>query len=405
MNQNDKQIVRELAKQYMEYATDKKQEDMNQRMRDTNDLKIVRPIVLMDEIPWYQINIDDELTCVCEDPKARIAEDYLRKSIYRRKHFSADTIMDPFYRVTMAYDSTGIGVEVSEETLSTDDTNDIVSHSFEDVLEDEENLELIKIPEFTARPDKDEESMNFYTELFGDSMPVKLRGRGYFYNSPWDLIAFLRGMEPILIDLYDRPEYLHAIRQKFNDIILAEMDFVENHLHVDPENPRLHCTPALVSGLAEDGLKATWYRTMAQPFSEVSPDMHDEFDIEYTLQVAGRFGYTYYGCCEPLDRKLDSIMRIPNLRKIGVSPWAKVEPMAERMGGKYVFARKPNPANVAINTDPEVVKRETEETVKACIKYGCPVEFVLKDISTVSNRPENLIVWADAVNEILNKYF
>ena len=81
MNQNDKQIVRELAKQYMEYATDKKQEDMNQRMKDTNDLKIVRPIVLMDEIPWYQIDIDNELTCLCEDPKARIAEEYLRQSI------------------------------------------------------------------------------------------------------------------------------------------------------------------------------------------------------------------------------------------------------------------------------------------------------------------------------------
>jgi len=70
-----------------------------------------------------------------------------------------------------------------------------------------------------------------------------------------------------------------------------------------------------------------------------------------------------------------------------------------------VLARKPNPSNVAVSTDPEVIERETEETVKACIKYGCPYELVLKDISTVSHRPENLIIWADTVNNVLNRYY
>ena len=78
---------------------------------------------------------------------------------------------------------------------------------------------------------------------------------------------------------------------------------------------------------------------------------------------------------------------------------------AEQIGGDYVLARKPNPANVAIHTDAEVIRKETEETVKACIKYGCPYELVLKDISTVSNRPENLIIWANTVSDVLDKYY
>ena len=174
---------------------------------------------------------------------------------------------------------------------------------------------------------------------------------------------------------------------------------------MDPTSPNLHCTPAQVSGLAQDGLKATWYRTMAQGFSDVSPEMHWEFDVEYAMKIAPRFAYTYYGCCEPLDRKLDVIFKIPNLRKVGVAPWAKEEVMAERLGGKYVYARKPNPANVAISTDPEVIRKETETTVKLCQKYGCPAELVLKDISTVSHRPENLIVWANTVSDVLDKYY
>lgn len=405
ISQKDKEIVRELARQYMGYATDARQADMNERMRDTNDLKLVRPPVLLDEIPWYQMDIDGDLTCLCEDKGARNVETFFRRALFRRKYFKADTLFEPFFRVKMAYDSSGIGLRVEEEILRTDGTNNIVSHSYKELLEEEEALEQVKIPTFTARPDKDEKAMAFYTDLLGDSIPVKLCGVGCYYDASWDQIMRYRPMEAVLYDLCDRPEYLHAIRRRWNEIKIAELDFIESQLHVDSTSPGLHCTPAYVSGLAEDGLKATWYRTMAQGFSDVSPAMHEEFDVDYAQEIAHRFAYTYYGCCEPLDRKLDVITKIPNLRKIGVSPWAKQEVMAEYMGGRYVFSRKPNPANVAIKTDPEVIRKETEETVKLCQKYGCPVEFVLKDISTVSHRPENLIVWAQTVSDVLDEYY
>lgn len=405
ISKKDREIVRELAKRYMEFAADDLQKKMNQRMRDTNDLKIVRPPVLLDEIPWYQMDIDGDLTCLCEDKGARNVETFFRRALFRRKYFKADTLFEPFFRVKMAYDSSGIGLEVKENILRTDGVNHIVSHEYCDQLVDEEVLAQVKIPSFTARPDKDAKAMDFYTNLLGDSIPVKLCGVGIYYDASWDQIMRYHLLEEILYDFYDRPEFLHAIRQRWNEIKIAELDFIESQLHVDPTSPSLHCTPAYVSGLAEDGLKATWYRTMAQGFSDVSPEMHEEFDIDYAMELASRFAYTYYGCCEPLDRKLDVICKIPNLRKIGVSPWAKQEVMAEYMGGKYVYARKPNPANVAIKTDPEVIRKETEETVKLCQKYGCPVEFVLKDISTVSHRPENLIVWAETVSEVLDRYY
>lgn len=405
MNAKDKEIVRELAKQYLEIASSEQQQKMNRRMKDTNDLKLVRPPVLLDEIPWYQMDIDGDLTCQCEDQGARNVETFFRRALFRHKYFRADTVFEPFFRVTMAYDSTGIGLKKEEKILRTDGKNNVVSHSYSDLLENEEDVEKIKIPTFTPRPDKDEKAMAFYSDLLGDSIPVKLCGLGTFYHTAWDEIVSLRGMEPVLYDLFDRPEHLHAIRQKLLDVALAEMDFREKLIENDPSFPTVHATPAYVSWAEEGGLKQTWLRLNAQPFSEVSPDMHEEFDVDYALKIADRFGYTYYGCCEPLDRKLDVICKIPNLRKIGVSPWAKEEVMAEYMGGKYVFSRKPSPANVALKTNPEVIRKETETTVKLCQKYGCPVEFILKDISTVSNRPENLIVWADTVAEVLDEYY
>ena len=295
MTQKDKAAVRELAMRYMEMALSEKQQEMNRRMKASNDLQIVRPPVLLDEIPWYQMDIDGELTCHCEDPGARGVEYSFRIALYRWKYFRADTLFEPFWRVRMAYDSTGMGISREENIIRSDEFNNIVSHQYRDVLEEEEALEKVHLPEFTLRPDRDEASMNYMTDLLGDVMPVKLCGHDYLYFPPWDDISMLRGVEPILLDMYDRPEYLHRIMRKFTDAAIARLDFIEQNSHVDPTSVNLHCTPGMVSGLAEDGWKATWFRGMAQMFSTVSPEMHDEFEIQYIKPLAERFAYTYYG--------------------------------------------------------------------------------------------------------------
>lgn len=405
MTQNDKNIVRELAKQYMSLICTEKQEKMVKRFRDTNDLKIVRPPVIVSEIPWHQMNMNNELTCVCEDPRAREVELHFRKAIFYMNHIQADNLFEPFYRVSRAYSSTGIGIKPhTTDEKRPDDGNHIASREFEDVLEDEAVLEQMHDSVYALLPEKDAENMAFYTDLLGDSIPVKLCGYDYLYFGPWDTITEFRGVEPIMMDMYDRPEYLHEIIKKFVSATKAKLDFVEKYMDVTP-SMSLHSTPLPVSGLAESGLKATWCRSMAQTFGIISPAMFEEFELDYLYEIADRFAYTYYGCCEPLDDKIQALKKIKNLRKLGCSPWANVEKCAEQIGGDYVLARKPNPANVATGIDPDQIRREAEETVKTCIKYGCPYDYVLKDISTVSGHPENLIIWAQTVSDLLDKYY
>jgi len=108
--ETDKQIVRELAKTYMALVCTEKQERMWKRFRDTNDLKMVRPPLLLDEIPWQQMDIDKELTCLCQDEEARKVEYYFRKALFYLKHFKADNHFRPFYPVKRAVDSTGINL-------------------------------------------------------------------------------------------------------------------------------------------------------------------------------------------------------------------------------------------------------------------------------------------------------
>ena len=405
INDRDKLIVRELAKKYMSLVCTERQERMLARFLDTNDLRATRPPVILDEIPWYQMNMNGELDCVCEDERARKVEYRFRTAIFYMTHFAADNTYLPEFRVRRAMSSSGIGIEYETLDLKrTDSINNIVSREFRDVLEDESALEKMHDPVFTLHPEKDAEEMEFYTELLGDSIPIRLYGFDYFYYAPWDKITRLRGVEPILMDMYDRPEYLHEIIKKFTSAAHAELDFVEQNLDVVKSNS-LHCTPSPITVDEGKGLKSTWCRSMAQSFGVISPAMFKEFELDYLLSVAERFAYTYYGCCEPLDDKIEVLKQIPNLRKIGCSPWAKVESCAEQIGGNYVLSRKPNPANVAIHTDPDVIRKEIEDTVRVCIKYGCPCDFTLKDISTVSGKPENLIIWAETASRVLDEYY
>jgi hypothetical protein len=133
--------------------------------------------------------------------------------------------------------------------------------------------------------------------------------------------------------------------------------------------------------------------------------MHDEFALQYMRPMMDKCALSYYGCCEVLDKFIPYLKKVPNMRKIGVSPWANVRTCAEQIGGSYVLARKPNPANVAWKFNKEVVEKETIETIEACLENKCAYEFVLKDISTVNHDPWNLINWVKTVTGIINRYY
>ena len=86
---------------------------------------------------------------------------------------------------------------------------------------------------------------------------------------------------------------------------------------------------------------------LAQMFSTVSPAMFQEFEVDYAARIFARFGLVYYGCCDPLDRKMNEVRMIPNVRKVSMSPWVDQERGAAEIGRQFVFSRKPSPAFLA----------------------------------------------------------
>lgn len=403
-------LLRTLAWEYACAANNEKNMQARTLHTAVNDLKMIRPVVLIEEIPFHELNFDGSLTLLCEDPDLRGAEDWFRRQLFKWKYFPADMILPPYFPVQKIMHSTGIGIEVEEHTIATEAENHIISHEYFDQLAEPENLEKLTPPVISY--DK-EETMRRYEKLanvFGDILPVRVVGHSS-YITMWDEIARYRGVTPLLMDLIERPEHSHAIVSKLAEFEKSKAAQMEALGLFEIQPLEIHCTSALTSDLPgeyDGGIvkrSQVWGRGMAQIFGSVSKDMHEEFDINYMKEIMEPFGLVYYGCCEPLDKKVDIVEKIPHLRKISITPWADVDNAAEVIGKRYVIANKPNPALVATATlDEDAVRQTIKRTLDACKRNGCSVDIVLKDISTVSHNVQNLIRFEQIAMELVRGY-
>ncbi len=216
-----------------------------------------------------------------------------------------------------------------------------------------------------------------------------------------------------MIDMIERPELVHADVERMVDAWMVELDqFVEqNLLSLDGNNTRIgsggYGYTSQLPGNDHDPNYVKphnmWGCSNAQIFSSVSPQMHWEFALEHDLRWLSRWGFTYYGCCEPLDQKIDILRKIPNLRKISVSPWCNTKRTIEQIGGDYVISRKPSPAILAEdNWHPERARQDLTDFLEQA--RGCHVELIMKDISTVRYQPQRLWQWAEIASEVAQKF-
>jgi hypothetical protein len=135
--------------------------------------------------------------------------------------------------------------------------------------------------------------------------------------------------------------------------------------------------------------------------AQVSPAMHEEFILQYERRLLAPFGLNGYGCCEDLTRKLDDVLRIPNIRRISISPWADVERCAEKLGNRYIFSWKPKPQMVAGEYDPDRIRAYLRRALEQT--RGCVFEMVLKDTHTCDGHPERFEVWSRIAREEIER--
>jgi hypothetical protein len=404
----DKQILMELGKQVAEIAALPVQEETIELWKGLNGLKPERPMVMLDQICWHEMDVDGELACVAEDPFYRGIETSLRQTRYKWRHMRVDMVVEPFVDVPKAIRGAHLGISARDDRSVLDPDNSVVGHYYIDQLKTDEDLENIRMPEVSLDVEATAERAEKAHEVFDGILRVRLQGQHPSFAF-WDRISEWHGVEASLMDLIDRPGFVHRMIKRITDGYHIMLDQLEEQGLLGYPMSAIHCTGAYSDELPAEGYdpdkvraKDLWTSGMAQVFSSVSPRMHQTFELDYVYKWYERFGLGYYGCCEPLDGKLGIVRTIPNLRKISMSPWVNVWKGAEQIGSDFVFSRKPSPALVATDTmNAEAVRADLQETYDACKANNTPLEYTLKDISTARYEPQRLWKWADIAMEVV----
>ncbi|MFH1571569.1 MAG: hypothetical protein ABIL09_26500 [Gemmatimonadota bacterium] len=407
LSRSDQEVLRGLARQVAAIAALPHQQETIALWKGLNGLRPQRPMVMIDQVCWHEMPVGDELTPRVTDPYWRGVEVGLRRTLYQWQHMRVDMVVEPVLDVPLAIRNTGFGIQVQEQRAVLDPRNDVVGHLYLDQMKTEADVERIQVPEISldeaATAQREEEAH----QLLDGILDIRLQG-AFPSFAPWDLIAMWRGVNALLYDLADRPGFLHLIMERLTAAMLAMLDQYESLGLLGRGQRTIHCTGAHTDELPAPGFapqrpraRDLWTCGMAQIFSTVSPATHQELELAYANRWYERFGLVYYGCCEPLDDKIAIIRDIPHCRKISMSPWVDVERGASRIGRDFVFSRKPSPAFLAVDDwSAAAVEEDLRQVKERCQAHGCPLEFILKDISTVRYEPQRLWEWAEVAMRV-----
>jgi hypothetical protein len=413
----EKQVLRSLGGRIAEIASRPQQAETASNWSALNGLHPVKPMIWIQEPPWHEMDVNGELQLQTTSDWARYYEWNMRALLYQWDHMRADMVVEPVLYSPLVVHNTGFGLSENVDIAVTDEANIITSRHYNVQIRDEDDLERIEVPTVIYDPVVTDQQYEQLREIMTGVIDVQKRGVNVpvFWIAPWDLLVTWWGVQEALVDLCDRPELVHKAIDKVMDAHLGVLDQLEeqnllslNNTYCRIGSGGLGYTDELPQADYDPGhvrTKDLWGSSTAQVLGSTSPRMHREFGLDYEVRWLSRFGLNYYGCCEPLHRKMHILEQIPNLRKVSMSPFINVDEAVANMGNRYVFSYKPNPAVLAgDNWDLDRARHDLDAVFSKATSHNCVVEVIMKDISTLRYQPQRLWEWAQMATDLSRQY-
>jgi hypothetical protein len=405
MNDHDKTILRDLAKQYAEVAAHPLQDERRTLWRKHNSLKKTRPLIYVRAFAWNEM---PQAQCLCKEPFARGYEDFFRRHLFWNT-FDDDSVFEPWVTIQAKRVCNGWGIAGQRHFGDEPGGSFKVDYPIKELSD----LEKLRVPWHEIDEARTSEDIERLSDAIGDLITINV-DRGPAYRM-WtgDIstdLGYLRGIEHFMMDMLDNPEWLHRLVKFMSDGILKTHEEAEaagdwglcaHQNQAMPYAKELDAPASNVNGVKRSQL---WGYMAAQELTAVSPAMHDEFMLQYQLPILKHFGLVAYGCCEDLTNKIDMLRQIPNLRRIAVSPFANVARCAEKIGKDYVLSYRPSPADmVSYGFDQARIRSILKRDLEAC--KDSHVDITLKDVETVEKDPERIEKWVTLTREVIGEMF
>ena len=409
MNTKDIEILRRLGGTFAAICASPPNAAKRKLITDLNSLRAERPLVFATpDGAWGEILPQSSLEC--EDPLARGWERKIKAYIYSAEVLQDDSAFEPYINIPWRVKQDDFGFTVNVQHGE----NRGSCHWDAPIKDLEQGLKEIKPRLYSVDKARAYAELETAQQVFAGILNARIRDANYWtMGLTWECIRLI-GLQELMLYMYDQPDNLKALMAFMRDEHLRYLQWLEDNGLLCLNNADDYIgsggfgyTRELPGADYRPGMpvrpRQMWVLSESQETVGVSPEMFEEFILEYQATITDKFGLVYYGCCEGLHQRIDPIIkRMKNLRYVSVSPWCDQKIIADKLGENYVFSRKPNPATICVSFDEEAIRKDIRETLE--VTRGLQVQFMMKDTHTVQNDMSRIPRWVQIAREEIDAF-
>lgn len=406
---SDADILRPLADRYAKIAALPIQAEKRKLWTDHFSLKPTRVPILATFGMWnvWCREVFGDAHMQCRDPFLRQHERVLRMQIFQHEMIGDDTIQEPWLPLGAARKGGWGNLWGVEEAMHGPGVEGGAA-AFDPPLKSWDDVAKLRVTHHEVDEAETARLLEKLSAAIGGILPIDvLRIPAYsgFMADISTSVAKLRGLEQLMLDMYEAPDELHRLLAFMRDGILRNNREAEEAGHFTLTCGQNQAMPyageleALRPNSGPRKRKDLWGFCAAQEYTLISPRFHDEFLFQYQMPIYAHFGLVHYGCCEDLGNKIDMLRQLKNLRSIAVTPVADVKRCAERIGADYAISWRPNPTDmISYGYNETLIRRIIGEGLAAC-RGGFP-HIHLKDVETVEGDVSRFGRWVRLVRAV-----
>ncbi len=168
----DREIIRELASKWMEYASKPIMNERKRLWRNLHDLQPERPVILIETSTIDGYVASEEL--LCKDPFLRAVERNMRDTLRHAEEVGDDIVIEPYFRIGWQLKISDFGVPVEVRPITKQQNEPSIAYTFNFPIKKPGDIRKLKKRSIAVNRQKTNYFKTMLEDIMGDTLPVKV---------------------------------------------------------------------------------------------------------------------------------------------------------------------------------------------------------------------------------------